>query len=106
MSQEIPRRCLGTVQLRPQHGSQVPDGDLHGVGDAAFRLPRDVVRRPGEDNSHGGVDACCGEEGAQVGDSGSVLGEEEDVADYGDDGGAHDERGAKVGAFGEDGDDD
>lgn len=64
VAEEIPRRGFRAVQLRAEHGAQVPDGDLHGVGDAAFRLARDVIRWPGEDDGDGGVDACGGEEGS------------------------------------------
>lgn len=80
MTQEIPRRRLSPVQLRAQHSAQIPNRDLHGVGDAALRLARDVVRRPRKHDGHGRVDACGGEEGAQVRDAWAVLGKEEDVS--------------------------
>lgn len=78
-----PRARLGPVQLRPQHGAQVPDRDLHRVRRRALRLARHVVRRPREHDRRGGVDAGGGQDRAGVADPRPVARrrEEDDVAD-------------------------
>lgn len=66
MSYEKPRPVMRPVQLRPQHGPEIPDGNLHRIRRRALRLSRDVVRRPCEHDRHGRVDPCGREDGARV----------------------------------------
>jgi len=108
MSQKPPRRRLRPIQLRAQHGAQIPNGNRHRRGSRALRLARHVGRWPRQHDGGRRVDAGGGEDGADVGDAGSAVWgrEEDDVADYSEGGTAEDERRAFVGAFGEDGDDD
>ena len=85
---------------RTDHGAQVADSDLQGVGSGALGLAADVDGGPAEGQGDGWVDACGGEEGADVGDAGSLswvlVCEEDDVADDGDGGEAGDEDGAAL----------
>lgn len=108
MSYDIPRPVVRAIQLSPQHRAAVSDADLHGVCHGAFRLSRDVDRRPGKSQCRGGVDPPCGEERAHVGDArarlGVGVGQEDDIADYGEGRGGDDEDGAFVQALGVDGD--
>lgn len=110
MPDRIPRRVPRPVQLRPDHGSQIPHRDLQRARRRALRLPADVHRRPGQRERHGGVDAACGEEDAGVGEArvvcGGGVGEQDDVAGYGEGGAGEDEGGAAGGALGDCGEED
>lgn len=108
MADEVPRAVVGAVELRAQHGAQVPDRDLHRVGDGALRLARHVDGGPREGERRRGVDAAGREEGAHVGDAGAAgrvgVGEQDDVPYRAEGGGPGDEGGALVQALGEGGD--
>ena len=104
MPQEISRPVLTPIQLRPEHGAEVPDADLHGVGCGALGLAGDVVGRPGQHDGGGGVDAGGGEDGAEVGHARGGGAQQDDVPHDGDAGGAHDEGRAQAVALREDGD--
>lgn len=68
----VPRTPFRAIQLRAHHGAQVADGDLHGIGDGALGLARDIVGGPREDDGRGRIDAGRGEEDAHVRTAGAV----------------------------------
>lgn len=107
VAQYVARPVVGTVQLGAQDGAAVPYGDLHGVGDGALRLARDIDGGPRERQGRGRVDSPGREEGPEVGypraPGGVGVGQQDDVA-YGSEGGrAGHEDGALVQPLGEDG---
>lgn len=102
----IPRTALGTVELRPDDGAAVANRDLHGVGNAAFRLSRDIVCRPRQHDRNSRVDTCCGEDSAEIGNAGPVIGEQDDVSNTSESGSAHDERCSSTCSLRKDGDGD
>lgn len=108
VSNDIPRSIPAPIQLRPQHGAQVADTNLHRVRHRSLGLSGHVNRRPGEGQGRGGVDAAGSEEGAGVREAGAgdgvFVSKQHDVADYGQDGGADDEDGALVQTLGDGGD--
>lgn len=107
MAHHVPRTIRRPVQLRANHSAHIPNRDLHRVGGGALRLPAHVDGGPGQGKGYGGVDSGCGKEGADVGlagfGCGVGVGEENDVADYGDCGAEQDEGSATGIAFGDDG---
>ena len=95
---------------RTDDGSHVADCDLQSVGGRALCLAADVDGGPTQRQSYGGIDACGGEEGADVGDA-WLLGrvcvrQEDDVADDCDGREAGDEDGAALELFARYGDGD
>lgn len=100
MPDDVARPVERAVQLRAQHGPQVPDADLHGVGDGALRLPGDVDGRPRQRQRGGRVDPAGGEEGPRVRDAGSADGvgvaQQDGVPDGRERRGAGDEEAALV----------
>lgn len=91
------------VHLRPQHGAEIADTDLHRIGRGALCLTGDVEGRPGEHEARGRVDACCSEEHARVRQTGAshgiIVGEEEDVTQRRDKGRTGDEEAAALEAL-------
>ena len=70
MPNDVPRRILGPIDLRPDDGAHIANRDLQSTRRRALRLAADVDGGPGEGQGHGRVDARGGEEGANVGDTG------------------------------------
>lgn len=66
MADEKARSGFVSVQLSAEHGAQIADGNLHGVGGGAFRLSADVVGGPGEDDGCGWVYPRRGKDSADV----------------------------------------
>lgn len=86
MSQDISRRRLSPVQLSAQYRAQIADCDLHGRCRSSFRLTRYVDGWKRQSQSRRRIDACCGEEGADIAygrmASGMFVGKKDYVADY------------------------
>lgn len=105
MPNNIPRRVLGTINLRADNGTQVSDRDLHRVGDSALRLARDIDGGPREGKCRRGVNTAGREEGAHVRDARAAgrvgVGEQDNVPDCAEGGGSGDEGGTLVQALGE-----
>ncbi|KAH9864395.1 hypothetical protein J1614_010329 [Plenodomus biglobosus] len=101
----VSRCCVRPVQLRSQHGTQIPNGNLHCICCCTFCLTRHVDGRPAQHQSDGGVDANCGKKDACVGHArmGSriLVGEQNNVADDGYRGSSNDEQSALCISFGQ-----
>ena len=105
----IPSRAgLRPVQLRARHRAEIANRDRHSRSCSALRLAGYIGRRPGKHDRRRGVDACGGEDRADVRHARLVRGrrEEDDVPDDGEAAGGDDERGAALHLLGQDGDDD
>ena len=101
MAHEEPGRGLRPIQLRAQDRAEVADRDLHGIGRGALGLAADVVGGPRQHDGRGRVDARRRQDDAKVTEPGRAAGEEYDIANAGECGGAHDERCSEAQLLGE-----
>ncbi len=90
MADNVAGAVAGAVQLGAEYSAQVADADLHGVGDGALRLTRDVDGRPRQRQRRRRIDAARSEKGAEVRHARPVarllIGQEDDVSDDGEEG--------------------